>query len=164
MPRLVLVTRLRIDRYGSIRARGAARTVLSIVRMDRIGQTEADPPSLRVEPVAAAGTAEAVAEDALARARTLVGPVARKQVDRRPQLMLAMPGESALRGRLAESVACLVGPAREYPALRAEAPVRRLGSPLDPLSAHLIEHPVQLGRRVAAKAIVGHVTRRSVAS
>src|ERR1700687_2180643 len=120
--------------------------------MNRIRHDEAEAPGVFVEPLAAACAAKAVAENALSRACTLVGPVAGEQVDRRPELMLAVSGKRALGSRLAEAVAGLVGPAREHPALRGEAPVRRLDAPLDSLASHLVEHPAKRRRGVAAKA------------
>ena len=152
VPGLVLVAGLGIDGHGVVPARGAARAVLPVVGIDGVGQHEAEGPRGVVEPASAGRAAEAVAEDGAGG-----GPVRGEHVDRRAQLVLAVAGQGALRGGLAEAAAGLGGPAVEDPALGAEAAERRLDAAGYAGGLHGVEHGAQGDGGVAAQACVGAV-------
>lgn len=133
---------------GGPSVRGSA-TPLFNRRGNRVRNDEAEAPCLVVEPLAPARATEAVAEDAQPVPRSRLGPFDGEEVHRRSELVLAVAGQRALRGGLAETSVRLARPAREHPALRAETAKSRLHAPFDPIESHLLEHVCQRGSCVA---------------
>ena len=148
VPGLVLVSGLRIDGHGMVPARGAPGTVFPVVGVDGVRDDEAVAPGVVVQPLAALRAAESVAEHLAVRR-----PVGGEHVHGRPELVLAVPRERALRRRLAEPRVRLRCPPREHPALRAEPAERRLDPPGHALEPHRVEHVVKRPRGVLAQAI-----------
>ena len=93
-----------------------------------------------------------IRDSSLPRPRSLLRPLSREEVDRGSELVLAVPWQCALLGRLAEATVRLTRPAREDPALRPEPAVRRRNVPLDPLRSHPVEHRAQSHSGLAAQA------------